>query len=242
MSEYNTEIPKLITKLTSKYAGLNANFQSNARARARDVMGNLEPDKIISPTDTVLYIGTGSGHTSQLLNELTQASVLTVDLDDLRTADTKNPPFVQADATHLPFQSESFNAVAFVDMLHHCVDQDSILAEAVRVLKDKGKLLVHEETVPPLSRPYKRAVVSRLIRIIDDVTNLQPPGANPYNYHSSEEWLDIITAKGLTHLSHHTQKWGPSDLLLNIFPKFKPEQPQGTTFQTTGFIFEKTKS
>jgi ubiquinone/menaquinone biosynthesis C-methylase UbiE len=47
----------------------------------------------------------------------------------------------QADATQLPFPDESFDAVVSFIMLHHVIDWEKAIAEAVRVLRAGGRLL-----------------------------------------------------------------------------------------------------
>lgn len=48
-------------------------------------------------------------------------------------------------ATHLPFDDDTFSSVTILDVLEHVYEQAEILAELNRVLKDKGRLIV---TVP----------------------------------------------------------------------------------------------
>lgn len=50
--------------------------------------------------------------------------------------------FVCGDATELPFDGESFDAVTMFDLLEHVSDDTKAVAEAVRVLRPDGVLLV----------------------------------------------------------------------------------------------------
>ncbi len=54
--------------------------------------------------------------------------------------------FVRADAGRLGFRDATFGGVAMMDILHHLEDAAPILAEAIRVLRPGGTLLVAEFT------------------------------------------------------------------------------------------------
>jgi glycosyltransferase involved in cell wall biosynthesis/SAM-dependent methyltransferase len=53
-------------------------------------------------------------------------------------------PFVAAQAEHLPFEDNSFDAAVFYAVLIHVFDVDRALAEAARVLKPGGRLYLQE--------------------------------------------------------------------------------------------------
>ncbi|MEM4190051.1 MAG: class I SAM-dependent methyltransferase [Candidatus Caldarchaeum sp.] len=51
-------------------------------------------------------------------------------------------PGVVASADNLPFRSTCFDVMVMLDVLEHVADVDSALQEAVRVLSERGKLLI----------------------------------------------------------------------------------------------------
>ncbi len=51
---------------------------------------------------------------------------------------------VTADATHLEFPSDSFDFVFSFLMLHHVIEWESALAEAIRVLRPQGELIGYD--------------------------------------------------------------------------------------------------
>ncbi len=55
------------------------------------------------------------------------------------------------DATTMPFQDKSIENFVMVDVLHHLSDIYYFFDEIVRVLKDKGRLLLLEPYISPLS-------------------------------------------------------------------------------------------
>jgi SAM-dependent methyltransferase len=60
----------------------------------------------------------------------------------LARAAAKGLEVVEADAQQLPFEDESFDAVTMVSMLHHVDDRHAALAEARRVLRTEGRLVL----------------------------------------------------------------------------------------------------
>ncbi|TNE82514.1 MAG: class I SAM-dependent methyltransferase, partial [Gammaproteobacteria bacterium] len=59
-----------------------------------------------------------------------------------------NIEYVQADAEHLPFPDNSFNAVSIAFGLRNVTDKDQALRDMTRVLKPGGKLMVLEFSKP----------------------------------------------------------------------------------------------
>lgn len=101
----------------------------------------------ISPNQSfqnILEVGGGQSGLSALL--FPQADVTNIDL---------NPEYVQAacnqqervrficgDATALPFENQSFDAVTMFDLLEHVPDDRKAISEALRVLRPGGFILI----------------------------------------------------------------------------------------------------
>jgi SAM-dependent methyltransferase len=60
----------------------------------------------------------------------------------LARAAAKGLEVVEADAQHLPFEDESFDAVTMISMLHHVEDRGAALGEARRILRFGGRLVL----------------------------------------------------------------------------------------------------
>jgi len=86
----------------------------------------------------------------------------------LERARAKGLEIVEADAQSLPFERERFDAVTMISMLHHVEDVEAALAEARRVLRVRGKLVLMGYTGEdaaslwvldyfPVSRPWIEA-------------------------------------------------------------------------------------
>ena len=98
----------------------------------------------------VLEIGSGSGAmAAELLRRFPDMRLTASDYDDsmVDVARDRLRDFGarvevrQADSRQLPFPDESFDAVLSFIMLHHVIDWEKALAEAVRVLRPSGRLL-----------------------------------------------------------------------------------------------------
>ncbi len=97
----------------------------------------------------VLELGSGSGTVAeQLLARFPTIHLTATDVDPsmLDTARRRLASFgdrvevQQADATQLPFPDGSFDAVVSFIMLHHTLQWEEALSEAVRVLRPGGHL------------------------------------------------------------------------------------------------------
>ena len=111
------------------------------------------------PAGEGLEIGAGSGAmTAQLLTLFPRFRMVATDHDTelVSTAEQllagfgKRASVQRADAAQLPFQDGRFDLVLSAAMLHHVIEWDKALAEAVRVLRPGGRLIGYDllDTVP----------------------------------------------------------------------------------------------
>jgi ubiquinone/menaquinone biosynthesis C-methylase UbiE len=111
------------------------------------------------PAGEGLEIGAGSGAmTAQMLTLYPRFRMVATD-DDTELVSTaeqllagfgKRASVQRADAAQLPFQAGRFDLVLSAAMLHHVIEWDKALAEAVRVLRPGGRLIGYDmlDTVP----------------------------------------------------------------------------------------------
>jgi ubiquinone/menaquinone biosynthesis C-methylase UbiE len=59
-----------------------------------------------------------------------------------------NVTFVEADATHLPFERASFDLTATMRMLHHVPRPELVVAELARLTRLGGRVLVIDQIAP----------------------------------------------------------------------------------------------
>ena len=95
----------------------------------------------------VLDVGAWSCYLGQLLRDRVGCEVLSLDVVDANKTDM---PFQVFDGTALPVESRSFDVVLFLYVLHHAADDQPLLDEARRVLRDGGCLLIAEDCVDGL--------------------------------------------------------------------------------------------
>jgi len=82
----------------------------------------------------ILDFGCGSGIVAKAFKDRFEADIFGIDIKDMRLIDI---PFKIYDGKGIPFPDNHFDAVLSSYVLHHISDQNSILKEIKRVVKDK---------------------------------------------------------------------------------------------------------
>ena len=105
----------------------------------------------------ILELGCGSGDRTKLFYDVGQ--VTGVDIVDKVSSERKNKfNFFLADATALPFEDESFDAVVSFDVVEHILADEQFVHEAFRVCKKGGFVI--------LGTPNRLRLSNRLMRLI----------------------------------------------------------------------------
>lgn len=117
------------------------------------------------PDGHVLEIGAGSGAmAAQLLESFPSVTVTATDFDAdmVRAIEARLSAFGaraavrHADATALPFADATFDSVVSWVMLHHTVEWEKALSEAVRVLRPGGHVVAYDLlSSTPLQRLHR---------------------------------------------------------------------------------------
>lgn len=96
------------------------------------------------PFKDVLEVGGGQGGLTALLYQQAQITNLDCNPEYAQAPcnQQKQVHFICGDATDLPFENESFDAVTMFDVLEHIPDDEKAVSEALRVLRPKGFLLI----------------------------------------------------------------------------------------------------
>lgn len=112
-------------------------------------------------------MGGGSGLLARALADRTGAAPTVADPD----ADSRpGAPVTRARAESLPFPDETFDAVLFSHVLHHVPDPRAAVAEAGRVAKPTGRLLIRTASHADLrALPHARWIPRLLPGILSGV-------------------------------------------------------------------------
>ncbi len=126
-------------------------------------------DWVPDGTGSVLDIGCGNGVFTQWLCRKA-AAVTGTDHNqkqlDYGRREFRDVSFVQSEGEDLPFESETFDAVVMTEVLEHMTDDRRALAEAVRVLKPDGRLIVTVPNRGPLAWLDGDNVVNRFVWLL----------------------------------------------------------------------------
>ncbi len=136
-----------------------------------------------------------------------------------------NIEYVQADAEHLPFPDNHFNAVSIAFGLRNVTDKDQALRDMARVLKPGGKLMVLEfskPTNPLLSKVYDNYSFNALPLmgqlIAGDSASYQYL-AESIRMHPDQDTLKgMMDAAGLVNTKYHNMTGGIVALHVGIKP------------------------
>lgn len=165
--------------------------------RVRRLAAALEQ---VLPTDaTVLDVGCGDGSiAAEVLGRRPDLAITGVDV--LVRPNAKIP--VQGfDGQSLPYADGFFDAVCFIDVLHHTDDPGQLLAEASRVAR---RFVVIKDHLAdgPLARPT--------LRLMDWVGNARHGVRLPYNYLTEHQWRAMFSEAEL-----QVRTW---DVRLSLYP------------------------
>lgn len=120
-----------------------ARTYDETRAASPSVLGPLREALEGAPGRRLVDVGGGTGNYAAALRD-DGWNPLVVDREPamLARAAAKGLETLEGDAQRLPLPDECADAVMLVSMLHHVEDQPTALAEARRILRPKGRLVL----------------------------------------------------------------------------------------------------
>jgi demethylmenaquinone methyltransferase/2-methoxy-6-polyprenyl-1,4-benzoquinol methylase len=113
------------------------------RSASPSVLAAIRDALAGAPGRRLADVGGGTGnYAAALAREGWEVVVVDRSPEMLRQAAAKGLETVEGDAQQLPFEDESFDAVTMISMLHHVEDRSRALAEARRILRPAGRLVL----------------------------------------------------------------------------------------------------
>ncbi|MBX7065964.1 MAG: bifunctional demethylmenaquinone methyltransferase/2-methoxy-6-polyprenyl-1,4-benzoquinol methylase UbiE [Parachlamydiales bacterium] len=143
----------------------------------------LPPHKNLKILD--LATGTGDQALALIKSQASIHSITGIDLSSemLEIAKKKIPckmQFMIADAEKLPFREQSFDAATFSFGIRNVSDPLTSLKEIFRVLKQKGRALILEFSLPP--QPIRAFFLIYLRHVLPRIAGLISKNRNAYQY------------------------------------------------------------
>lgn len=171
--------------------------------RAEVLVSYLAP--LLPPDARVLDIGCGDGRIDSLImNRRPDVSIFGI---DVLLRENTYIPVTAFDGESIPYETESFDAVIFVDVLHHANRPSNLLKEAKRVSRNVIVLKDH----------IKKGFLSGLtLRFMDWIGNAHHGVVLPYNYWTEDQWHETFADLNLI-----VQEWNTNFYLyqwpMNLF-------------------------
>jgi SAM-dependent methyltransferase len=157
--------------------------------RVRRLAANIYP--LFPVGARILDVGCGDGSLDALI--LRRRTDVTIEGVDVAVRPGTRIPVRQADGVALPYGDASFDAVLFVDVLHHTEDPLPLLREARRVAKECVVIKDHARD---------GVLAGPTLRFMDWFGNKHYGVVLPYNYLSMSEWQSALSSAGL-----RTESW-----------------------------------
>lgn len=135
---------RLHEAIAAEYDDRQAIFHPLVQKNLKSII-NMLP---FSETTKALDIGCGTGNISKLLGEAgftVSGFDITKQMVGLAKESFQGGAFIVADVFAPPFQDESFKIVSISGVLHHVIDYETVIHNAVSLLEPGGYLLILNE-------------------------------------------------------------------------------------------------
>jgi SAM-dependent methyltransferase len=135
----------------------------------------------------ILDVGCGDGLLAALIQNAKPGTTLTG--IDVLVRSGAHIPVQKFDGKTIPFPDASFEALMFVDVLHHTDDPAILLREAARVTRHS--IVIKDHTLDGLA-------AAATLRFMDRIGNRRHNVVLPHNYWPKQKWLDTFASLGLS--------------------------------------------
>jgi SAM-dependent methyltransferase len=159
--------------------------------RVRVLSAQLAP--LLPPNSRVLDVGCGDGLISRLIMD--QRPDVEIRGIDVLVRPQTHIPVEPFNGEAIPRGDASFDAVLFVDVLHHTRDPKILLREAARVARQCVLIKDHNRD---------GLLAGPTLRFMDWVGNARHGVVLPYNYWPARRWTETFASLGLAPVSTKT--------------------------------------
>jgi SAM-dependent methyltransferase len=201
------------------FAQRAAFYTTSAVHKDKVVLDRLVELAQVQPTDRVLDVATGTGHTAFAFAPYV-SEVIATDITPEMLAEGKklkaengvsNVTFELADAHDLPFAPASFDVATCRRSAHHFVDIAKAMREMTRVLKPGGRLVIDDRSVP--EDDFVDATLNRL-DVLHDRSHVREYRPSEWQSMLEEAGCKVEVVEPYTKhrpLSAFTEKADPAD-------------------------------
>jgi demethylmenaquinone methyltransferase / 2-methoxy-6-polyprenyl-1,4-benzoquinol methylase len=228
-------IQRMFDRIAPWYDFLNHLLSLNVDKHWRNTVAKLVPPK---PGQPILDLCTGTGDLAFTLDRAANKACAVTASDfsgqmlaiarkkGERKRTTERIEFIQADAQHLPFQTDKYDLVTCSFGLRNITDTDLGLAEMVRVARPSGRVAILEFSKPrgrvlgPLYQWYFRRVLPRIGNLFakneDSAYKYLPESV--LTFPDGEQLADRLRASGLMDVWHRPLTFGIATLYVGTKP------------------------
>lgn len=181
----------------------------------------------LGPGDVVLDLAAGTAvSTEELARSGANCVAADFSMGMLKAGARRSVPKVGADALHLPFGDESFDAATISFGLRNVNDVDRAFAELFRVLKPGGRVVICEFSTPVFA-PMRVVYMEYLMKALPSVARKVSSNPDAYVYlaESIREWPDQaalaqrMKSAGFEHVRWRNLTFGITALHRGIKPR-----------------------
>jgi demethylmenaquinone methyltransferase/2-methoxy-6-polyprenyl-1,4-benzoquinol methylase len=181
----------------------------------------------LGPGDVVLDLAAGTAvSTEELARSGANCVAADFSMGMLKAGARRSVPKVGADALHLPFGDESFDAATISFGLRNVNDVDQAFAELFRVLKPGGRVVICEFSTPVIA-PMRVVYMEYLMKALPSVARKVSSNPDAYVYlaESIREWPDQaalaqrMKSAGFEHVRWRNLTFGITALHRGIKPR-----------------------
>lgn len=181
----------------------------------------------LGPGDVVLDLAAGTAvSTEELARSGANCVAADFSMGMLKAGARRSVPKVGADALHLPFGDESFDAATISFGLRNVNDVDEAFAELFRVLKPGGRVVICEFSTPVFA-PMRVVYMEYLMKALPSVARKVSSNPDAYVYlaESIREWPDQaalaqrMKSAGFEHVRWRNLTFGITALHRGIKPR-----------------------